>query len=92
MLIPFQPKNKILSKILDDQKSINEREFQKQRKSYNGKNITGQSPADLNLNKDRKGNKILDELNSAVKEGYKKDYENLIKKYYEALQNEKIRN
>lgn len=88
----IQNQEKILSKMLDAQKSINERDFEKQRESYTGKNIAGQSPADLNLNKDQKGNRILDELNSAVKEGYKKDYENLIKKYYEALQNEKVRN
>jgi hypothetical protein len=36
--------------------------------------------------------KIKDELNQAVQEGYSKDYEDLIRKYYEALQNEKIKN
>lgn len=88
----IQNQEKILSKMLDAQKSINERDFEKQRESFTGKNIADQSPADLNLEKNQKWNKIIDELNSAVKEGYKKDYENLIKKYYEALQNEKERN
>jgi predicted glycosyltransferase len=33
-------------------------------------------------------NKIRDELNKAVKEGYLRDYEDLIRKYYENLQKE----
>jgi predicted glycosyltransferase len=33
-------------------------------------------------------NKIRDELNRAVREGYTKDYEELIIKYYESLQEE----
>ena len=35
--------------------------------------------------------KLKDELNKAVQEGYAKDYEELILKYYEAIQQEKIK-
>ncbi|MDH7603911.1 MAG: ArsR family transcriptional regulator, partial [Melioribacter sp.] len=34
-------------------------------------------------------NKIRDELQKAMNEGYKKDYEDLIRKYFEALEKEK---
>lgn len=82
----IQKQERILSKMLDAQKSINERDYEKQRESNSGKNYVRQSPADLNLSNEQGKNKIVDELNKAVQEGYTKDYEELIRKYYEALQ------
>ena len=35
---------------------------------------------------------ITEELNKALREGYSRDYEELIKKYYEALQKQEIKN
>jgi hypothetical protein len=84
-----QKQEKILSRMLDIQKSINERDFEKKRESNTGENIVLESPADLNLSNETGKNKIKDELNRAVKEGYSKDYENLIRKYYEMLQEKK---
>jgi hypothetical protein len=82
-----QKQERILSRLLDAQKSINERDYEKQRESNSGQNVIRQSPADLNLYlKDR--NKLKDELNNAVNEGYSKDYEELIRKYYEQLEKE----
>jgi hypothetical protein len=88
----IQKQEKILSKLLDAQKSINERDFEKERKSESGNNFTRNSPAELNLSNQQGKQKITDELNRAVQEGYNKDYENLIRKYYEALQKENIKN
>jgi len=88
----IQKQEKILSKLLDAQKSINERDFEKERKSESGKNFTRNSPAELNLSNQQGKEKIKDELNRAVQEGYNKDYEDLIRKYYDALQKEKIKN
>ena len=87
-----QKQEKILSKLLDAQKSINERDFEKQRESNSGKNIVGKPPADLNLSSEEGKDKLRDELNKAAREGYTKDYEELIRKYYDALQKEKIKN
>ena len=81
-----QKQERILSKLLDAQKSINERDFEKQRESNAGKNIAGKPPAELNLSTEEGRDKLRDELNKAVREGYSKDYEELIRKYYEALQ------
>ncbi len=88
----IQKQERILSKLLDAQKSINERDFEKQRESNTGKNIVGKPPAELNLTTEEGKDKLRDELNKAVREGYSKDYEELIRRYYEALQKEKIEN
>ena len=85
-----QEQEHILTRMLDAQKSVNERDYEKQRESFAGKNITRESPAELNLSSDKGKNKLRDELNKAVQEGFSKDYEELIRKYYEALQKENI--
>lgn len=77
---------KILSRLLDAQRSINERDFEKNRKSDTGKNIPRTSPPELILSTDEGKNKLKDELMKAIREGYKKDYEELIRKYLEELQ------
>jgi hypothetical protein len=81
-----QKQEKILSRMLDIQKSINERDFEKKRESNTGENIVYESPSQLNLSSQSTKDKLREELNRAVKEGYSKDYENLIRKYYELLQ------
>ena len=85
-----QEQEHILSRMLDAQKSVNERDYEKQRESFAGKNIISQSPADLNLSSEKRKDKLRDELNKSVQEGFTKDYEELIRKYYEALQKETI--
>ena len=80
---------RILSRLLDAQRSINERDYEKERKSTTGKNVNRKSPPDLILSNEERKNKIRDELQKAMNEGYKKDYEDLIRKYFEALEKEK---
>jgi hypothetical protein len=86
----IQKQEHILSKLLDAQRSINERDFEKERKSVTGENIVRKSPSENNLSSDERKEKLIDELNKAVQEGYARDYEELILKYYEAVQNENI--
>jgi methylthioribose-1-phosphate isomerase len=80
---------KILSKLLDVQRSMNERDYEKERKSDASKNFARSSPSELNLNTDEGKNKLKDELMKSIREGYKKDYEDMIRKYFEALGKEK---
>lgn len=82
----IQKQERILSKLLDAQKSINERDYEKQRESFAGKNFKKESPPELILNTEEGKDKLRDELLKAIREGYLKDYEDLIRKYYEALQ------
>jgi hypothetical protein len=88
----IQKQERILSKLLDAQRSINERDFEKERRSETGKQFVRQSPSELNLSSDQVKNKIRDELNRAVREGFNRDFEDLIKRYFEALQKEEINN
>ena len=81
----IQKQEHILSKLLDAQRSINERDYEKERNSRTGENIVRNSPSELNLNSTEEVDKLKEELNRAVQEGYVKDYEELILKYYEAL-------
>ena len=87
-----QQQEHILSRLLDAQRSVNQRDYKDERESQSGKDIARQSPADLNFSSQSEKNKVRDELNKAVQEGYTKDYEELIRKYYEALQKENIKN
>jgi hypothetical protein len=86
----IQKQEKILSKLLDAQRSINERDFEKERKSESGVNVTRSGPNEINLSNLKRKEKIKDELNRAIQEGYNKDYENLIRKYYDSLQNQEL--
>lgn len=88
----IQKQENILSKLLDAQRSINERDYEKQRESRSGENIAREFPAELDLSDPNSLDEIRDELSKAVKEGYSRDYEELIRKYFESLQNEEINN
>ncbi len=82
----IQKQERILSKLLDAQRSINERDYEKERKSAVGLNVTKNSPAELNLKNESQKNRLRDELNNAVRESYNTDYEQMIRKYFEVLQ------
>jgi hypothetical protein len=81
----IKQQERILSKLLDAQRSINERDFEKERKSNIGQNVDRKSPSELILSTEEGKNRLRDELMKAIREGYKKDYEELIRKYFEAL-------
>jgi hypothetical protein len=88
----IQKQERILSRMLDAQRSVNERDFEKKRESQTGENLVRESPPELNLSSDSGKDKLRDELNRSVREGYLRDYEVLIRKYFEALQKENITN
>ena len=85
----LQSQEKILSKLLDAQRSINKRDFEEQRESNSGNRFSRESPDEINLSAEERKNKIRDELMKAIKEGYSQDYEDLIRKYYESLEKSK---
>ena len=58
------------------------RDYEKDRKSDSGKNFTRTSPSELNLDTDEGRNKLKDELMKSIREGYRKDYEDMIRKYF----------
>lgn len=83
---------RILSRLLDATRSINNRDYERNRESRPGREITRTSPAELDLMKQEGKTRALQELLRQIQQGYTKDYENLIKRYFEALQNSTIPN
>ena len=88
----IKTQEKILTKLLDAQRSINERDFEKNRESFTGKNFESQSPSELILSKDRAVNILREELLRSIQNGYSKDYEDLIRRYFEKINEITIQN
>ena len=78
--------DRILSRLLDAQRSMRERDFEKRRKAESGTAKARQSPPAVDLTTVEGRNRLQRDLLRAMEEGYARDYEELIKKYFEALQ------
>jgi hypothetical protein len=77
--------NRILSRMLDAQKSVNQREFSRERKAETGKSYTTTSPDALPDDLGERNNQLQQDLLRAKKEGYSRDYLQLIEDYFKAL-------
>jgi hypothetical protein len=77
---------RILSRLLDATRSTREQDFEKQREAKSGQNANRTSPVAIDLTTQEGKNRALQELLRSLKQGYTKDYETLIRKYFEALQ------
>ena len=75
----------ILSRMLDAQKSIREKEYSKKRLAETGKNYIRNSPDDPTNSEDLRLKQLSLDLNRALQEGFNPDYENLIEEYFKAL-------
>lgn len=80
----------ILSRLLDSQRSMRERDYEKRRKAETGTNIGRASPADIDLSTQEGKNKLREELLKVLEGKYSKDYEELIKKYFDQLEKEEV--
>ncbi len=78
--------DRILSRLLDAQRSMRERDYEKRRKAESGTAKARQSPPPIDLSTVEGRNRLQRDLLRAMEEGYARDYEELIKKYFEALQ------
>ncbi len=75
----------ILSRLLDAQRSVNDRDYEKKRESETGKMWSGKSPGKIDFSDKEKKTNLEKELLKAEQEGYSRDYKELIKKYYRSL-------
>ncbi|MBI5473597.1 MAG: hypothetical protein HY961_14755 [Ignavibacteriae bacterium] len=82
----LKKQERILSRLLDSQRSARERDFEKKRKAESGTNVARKSPGEIDLRTQEGKNRLRQDLQRAIEEGYAKDYQELIKKYYEALE------
>jgi hypothetical protein len=80
----MQKQERILSRLLDASKSMRERDFEKKRRSQTGTQMTRQSPGDLDPSVLEGG--IRNDMLKALEQGYSKDYQELIRRYFEQLQ------
>jgi len=85
-----QRQKEILSRLLDAQKSMHTRDFSEQRRAETGKQVRAQSPRELPDFSQMDAARLKSELLKALREGYSKDYRELIQKYFDALAKEEL--
>jgi len=81
----------ILTRMLDAQKSVREREYSKERKREVGKAYARKSPGENMDTEDERAKKLQADLMKALKEGYNPDYEKLIEEYFKTLNQEYLK-
>jgi hypothetical protein len=82
----IKKQERILSRLLDASKSMHERDYEKKRKAETGTQITRRSPNDIDPNSLEGKSQLREELLKALEQGYSKDYQELIRKYFEELE------
>ena len=75
----------ILSRMLDAQRSMRERDFSKQREAETGKTYRALSPGALPEDFGERASRMQQDLLRALQENYSRDYKELIQKYFDAL-------
>jgi flagellar biosynthesis GTPase FlhF len=83
----LQRQERILSRMLDATRSVNERDFEKTRESKTGIAQSLRSPAEIDLTTQEGKTRAMQQLLNSIKQGYTKDYEQVIRQYLEAIQN-----
>lgn len=82
----IRKQERILSRLLDASKSMRERDFEKRRQARTGTPITRRSPGELDPSVFEGNAKLREDLMKALEQGYSKEYQEMIRKYFEQLQ------
>jgi hypothetical protein len=82
----IQKQERILSRLLDSQRSMRERDYEKRRRAEAGKEYQKLSPTELDLSTQEGKSRLRQELLKVLEGKYSKDYEELIRKYFEQLE------
>ena len=78
--------DRILSRLLDAQRSTRERDYEKKRTSTAGHDIVREGPPSIDLTTVEGRNRLRRDMQKALDEGYAREYEDLIKRYFEILE------
>jgi tetratricopeptide (TPR) repeat protein len=78
---------RIYSRMLDVQKSINRRDYSRERRAVTAEDIFRMSPGPLDDDGSLKTETLQDRLNRYLREGYPRQYEQQIKAYFKAISN-----
>lgn len=82
----LRKQERILSRLLDAQRSTRERDYEKQRRAQTAASVPQRrSPGPLDMTGEEGRERLRQDLLRALEEGYVRDYEELIRKYFEAL-------
>lgn len=81
----------ILSRLLDAEKSLKERDYSKQRRAETGQDVSRPSPKDLSTEITQGEASSQDDLLKYMQETYPKEYEQKIKDYFKALSEERVK-
>jgi hypothetical protein len=87
----IRKQDRILSRLLDSQRSTRERDYEKRRKAEAGKTSPHASPAEIDLSTQEGKDKLRQEMLKVLEGKYSKDYQELIRKYFEALEKEEVK-
>jgi DNA repair exonuclease SbcCD ATPase subunit len=82
---------KILSRLLDAEKSTRERDYSRQRRAEVGEDVSRASPKELTPEGIQMQGAAKDDPTRFMQEAYPKEYEQLIKEYFKALSEERLR-
>lgn len=80
----------IMSRMLDAQKSVREREYSKMRKAEQGKKYLAIDPGKIRDFEDISQKELQEALKRALSEGYHNDYQKLIDAYFKKLSSKKM--
>jgi hypothetical protein len=82
----LRKQERILSRLLDSQRSMRERDYEQRRRAESGRSIRREGPAALDPSTLEGRDQLRRDLLKALEEGYARDYEALIRKYFELLE------
>ena len=88
-----EKQRRILSRMLDSQTSLSQRGYKDERKSYSS-NVANQytSPGGLPTDLGQRQNIALEALNRSLNSGYTREYQTMIKRYFNAMSQLEIQN
>ena len=81
----LERQQRILSRMLDATKSLRTRDYSKKRKSETGEEITRSGPVGLPSDYGERRNLLQEDLDQALREGYNRSYESVIRDYFNSL-------
>jgi hypothetical protein len=84
-----QRQERILSRLLQAEHSVHERDKDQERESKPGENVVRASPRDIDVKSPQAQKELQEEILNAKQNGFTPDYNALIRKYFESLEQSK---
>jgi response regulator of citrate/malate metabolism len=76
---------RIMSRMLNSQKSLKQRDLSEMRKSRTSDEVVSDGPAGLPADLGQRRNLAIEALNEALKAGFPRDYQEMIRRYFNSL-------